>query len=262
MSIDCNNIDPQRIPRHVAIVMDGNGRWAKTHRLERSEGHREGIVSVRKVIEAAASIGVEYLTLYTFSTENWNRPQEEIDTLMALMIYAVTKETADMVHNNIRLVSIGDLDRLPRETREAFQKCIADTAHCTGLTLIIAVSYSARWEITEAVKRIAHRVEQGCLSVDDINESVIDSHLSTSGIPNPDLLIRTGGEYRISNFLLWQLAYAEFYFTDVYWPMFREKEFLVAIAGYQKRERRFGKISEQINHEEEKKQPPLESKKP
>lgn len=238
-----NHIDT---PHHVAIIMDGNGRWAKAHELDRTEGHREGIVSVRKVIEAAAEIGIKYLTLYTFSTENWNRPQEEVDALMSLMIYAVAKETEDMVQNNIKLVSIGDLDRLPQATREAFEECIAKTAHCTGLTLVIAVSYSSYWEITEATRKIASQVQQGVLNPQDITQNTIEDNLSTQGIPHPDLLIRTGGEYRISNFLLWQLAYAEFYFTDVYWPQFREKELHEAIDAYRKRERRFGQTSEQV----------------
>ncbi len=242
-------IDMKRIPRHVAIIMDGNGRWAKAHNKERSEGHREGIVSVREVIEAADKLKIDYLTLYTFSTENWNRPQEEVDTLMALMVYAIAQETPDMIRNNIRLQSIGDLSRLPEETRRAFEQCIADTAACTGLTMVIAVSYSSRWELTTAVQNIVKDVQLGKLTQAEVNENVIDRYLNTYGMPEPDLLIRTGGEYRISNYLLWQLAYAEFYFTDVFWPEFRGEQFYEAILAYQTRERRFGKTSEQVASE-------------
>lgn len=242
-------IDMKRIPRHVAIIMDGNGRWAKAHNKERSEGHREGIVSVREVIEAADKLKIDYLTLYTFSTENWNRPQEEVDTLMALMVYAIAQETPDMIRNNVRLQSIGDLSRLPEETRRAFEQCIADTAACTGLTMVIAVSYSSRWELTTAVQNIVKDVQLGKLTQAEVNESVIDRYLNTYGMPEPDLLIRTGGEYRISNYLLWQLAYAEFYFTDVFWPEFRGEQFYEAILAYQTRERRFGKTSEQVASE-------------
>lgn len=242
-------IDMKRIPRHVAIIMDGNGRWAKAHNKERSEGHREGVVSVREVIEAADKLKIDYLTLYTFSTENWNRPQEEVDTLMALMVYAIAQETPDMIRNNIRLQSIGDLSRLPEETRRAFEQCIADTAACTGLTMVIAVSYSSRWELTTAVQNIVKDVQLGKLTQAEVNESVIERYLNTYGMPEPDLLIRTGGEYRISNYLLWQLAYAEFYFTDVFWPEFRSEQFYEAILAYQTRERRFGKTSEQVASE-------------
>lgn len=242
-------IDMKRIPRHVAIIMDGNGRWAKAHNKERSEGHREGVVSVREVIEAADKLKIDYLTLYTFSTENWNRPQEEVDTLMALMVYAIAQETPDMIRNNVRLQSIGDLSRLPEETRRAFEQCIADTAACTGLTMVIAVSYSSRWELTTAVQNIVKDVQLGKLTQAEVNESVIERYLNTYGMPEPDLLIRTGGEYRISNYLLWQLAYAEFYFTDVFWPEFRGEQFYEAILAYQTRERRFGKTSEQVASE-------------
>ncbi len=244
-----DKIDKNRIPRHVAIIMDGNGRWAKAHQQERSVGHREGIVSVRKVIEAADNLKVDYLTLYTFSTENWNRPKEEVDTLMSLMVFAIAQETEDMIKNNVRLLSIGDMSRLPEETRLSFEKCIADTSVCTGLTMVIAVSYSSRWEITNAVRSIVADVESGKMNKEDIEESTISNHLCTKDIPDPDLLIRTGGEYRISNFLLWQVAYAELYYTDVFWPEFREEEFYKAILDYQSRERRFGKTSEQITVE-------------
>lgn len=245
-------IDKNKIPRHVAIIMDGNGRWAKAHQQERSVGHREGVVSVRRVIEAANNLGIEYLTLYTFSTENWNRPKDEVETLMSLMVYAIVQETPDMIRNNVRLLSIGDLDRLPSETRAAFEKCISETSACTGLTMVIAVSYSSRWEITNAIQKIAADVAANALNRNQIQENIISTYLSTKSIPDPDLLIRTGGEYRISNFLLWQLAYSELHFTDVFWPEFREEEFYQAILDYQCRERRFGKISEQIVESNEK----------
>lgn len=244
-------IDKNRIPRHIAIIMDGNGRWAKAHQQERTVGHREGIVSVRKVIEAASDVGVEYLTLYTFSTENWNRPKDEVDTLMSLMVFAIANETADMIKNNVRLLSIGDLSKLPDETRQAYEQCMADTAGCTGLKMVIAVNYSSRWEITSAVQQIASEVEKGSLKADTIDESTVSDYLATREIPDPDLLIRTGGECRISNFLLWQLAYSELYFTDVYWPGFREEELHRAIFDFQNRERRYGKTSEQITEDKQ-----------
>jgi undecaprenyl diphosphate synthase len=239
-------IDLTRIPRHIAIIMDGNGRWAKKNGMDRYMGHQEGVVSVRKVVEAAGEIGIEYLTIYTFSTENWNRPKEEVDALMALVVTAIQRETPDLMKNNVCLQVIGDVNRLPQVTKENLDECIETTSKNTGLTLVLALSYSSRWEITEAAKSIAKKVKEGRLEIENITEEVISKHLSTKNIPDPDLLIRTGGEYRISNYLLWQLAYAELYFTSVYWPEFREDNLYEAILDFQQRERRFGKTGEQI----------------
>jgi undecaprenyl diphosphate synthase len=239
-------IDKSKLPQHVAIIMDGNGRWAKGRGLDRSEGHREGIVSVRRVLEAAVAIELKYLTIYTFSTENWNRPKEEVEALMSLMVSAIYRETPDLMKNNIRLEMIGDMARMPEEARKTLENCIEQTSVNTGTTLVLALSYSSRWEIIEAVKNITEKVEYRMLGAEDINEKVFSEYLMTCDFPDPDLLIRTGGEKRISNFLLWQLSYAELYFTDLYWPDFRENEFYEAILSYQNRERRFGKISEQI----------------
>lgn len=241
-------IDSSRVPQHVAIIMDGNGRWAKRKNLDRVFGHREGLASVKKVIEAASKIGISYLTLYTFSTENWNRPDEEVKALMSLMIKAVADETDDLIKNNVQVATIGDVDRLPAETKAALDDCLKRTSVCTGSTVVLALSYSSKWEITEAVKKIAKAVEEGELKENEIDDTTIDSYLSTKGIPNPDLLIRTGGEVRISNFLLWQIAYSELYFTDELWPDFGAESLYKAIIDYQNRERRFGKTSEQISH--------------
>jgi undecaprenyl diphosphate synthase len=239
-------IDLKRLPNHIAVIMDGNGRWAQKNGMERFMGHREGVVSVRKIVEAAGELGIKYLTVYTFSTENWNRPKEEVDSLMDLMVMAIRKETKDLMANDVRLRTIGDIDRLPPLTRRELDACIDETKNNTGLTLVLALSYSSRWELTEAVKKIAQEVKDGTLSVAQIDAQVISNHLTTKDIPDPDLLIRTGGEFRISNYLLWQLAYAELYFTDAYWPDFREENLYAAIADYQKRERRFGKTGGQI----------------
>jgi undecaprenyl diphosphate synthase len=239
-----NRINKEKLPSHVAIIMDGNGRWAKQRNQDRTAGHREGVGSVRKVIESSVRLGIKYITLYAFSTENWNRPEEEVQALMALMVQAVVRETPDLLKNNISLKAIGDTDRLPDETRNALNQCIRDTAHSTGLTLILALSYSSKWEITQAVKSIAREYSAGALT--DITEDTITNHLSTKDYPDPDLLIRTGGEKRISNFLLWQAAYAELYFTETLWPDFREESLYEAIVDYQGRERRYGKTSEQI----------------
>lgn len=230
----------------MAIIMDGNGRWAKAHGLDRSEGHREGVVSVRKVVEAAVAIGLKYLTVYTFSKENWNRPKEEVEALMSLMIAAIYRETPDLMKNNVRLEAIGDMERIPDEVRKTLESCMKQTSANTGTTLVLALSYSSRWEILEAVKNIVEKVKYRMMDTEDINEKVFSEYLTTSALPDPDLLIRTGGEKRISNFLLWQLSYAELYFTDLYWPDFRENEFYEAILSFQNRERRFGKTSEQI----------------
>ena len=236
----------ERLPRHVAIIMDGNGRWAKREGLARMFGHRKGVETVHRITEAAAELGIGYLTLYTFSTENWNRPKEEVDALMALLVDTIAKETLTLMKNNIRLETIGDLSRLPEQTRNKFIGCIQETSNNTGLTLVIALSYSARWEIIRATQMMAAAVQAGQLLVEDINEETISSFMTTRNMPDPDLLIRTSGELRISNFLLWQLAYSELYFTDCLWPEFTEEEFYHAIVDYQHRERRFGKTSEQI----------------
>ena len=215
----------ERLPRHVAIIMDGNGRWAKREGLARMFGHRKGVETVHKITEAAAEMGIEYLTLYTFSTENWNRPKEEVDALMGLLVDTIAKETPTLMKNNIRLETIGDLSRLPEQTRNRFVGCIRETNKNTGLTLVIALSYSARWEIVRATQMIAAAVKNDLFFVEDINEETISSFMTTHDMPDPDLLIRTSGELRISNFLLWQLAYSELYFTDCLWPEFTEEEF-------------------------------------
>lgn len=242
-----NEIDPDRLPRHVAIIMDGNGRWAKARNLDRSEGHVEGVNTVRKITEIASELGIGYLTLYTFSTENWNRPQAEVDALMHLIVIAIERETADLIKNNVRLTMIGDFSRMPKFAYDRLCKCIDDTSHCTGLTLILAISYSSRWEITEAVKRIAADVKEGKIAIDDITPATVSDNLSTAGLPDPDLLIRTGGDFRVSNFLLWQIAYSEIYVTSTFWPDFSKEDFCRAVLQFQGRERRFGLTSEQLN---------------
>ncbi len=239
-------IDRTRIPAHVAIIMDGNGRWAKARNLDRSEGHVEGVNTVRRITETASALGVGYLTLYTFSTENWNRPQAEVDALMHLIVVAIERETPDLIKNNVRLTMIGDLDRMPDEARRRLEKCMADTAHCSGLTLILALSYSARWELVRAARLMAADARSGKISPSDIDEHIMASYLSTAGIPDPDLLIRTGGDKRVSNFLLWQIAYSELSITDTYWPDYSADDFYRAIIDYQRRERRFGLTSEQL----------------
>lgn len=239
-------IQQNRIPRHVAIIMDGNGRWAKRQGLARMFGHRQGVETVHRITEAAAELGIEYLTLYAFSTENWNRPKEEVDALMVLLVDTIVKETPVLMKNNVRLQTIGDLSRLPQATRDKFVECISTTSQNTGLTMVVALSYSARWEMIQMVKQIATKVQNGELLIEDINEEMVSNHMATKQIPDPDLLIRTSGELRISNFLLWQLAYSELYFTDCLWPEFTTEEFYQAIVDYQCRERRFGKTSEQI----------------
>ena len=239
-------IDKERLPRHIAIIMDGNGRWAKKQGLARMFGHRQGVETVHNITVAATKLGVEYLTLYTFSTENWNRPKEEVDALMGLLVDTIVKETPTLMNNNVRLQTIGDINRLPDSTRQKFIGCIRQTSVNTGLTMVIALSYSARWEITEAVREAVRMAQNGNLRPEEVNEQYVSSLMTTKNMPDPDLLIRTSGEYRISNFLLWQLAYSELYFTDCLWPEFTEEEFYKAIVDYQKRERRFGKTSEQI----------------
>lgn len=240
-------IDKARLPRHIAIIMDGNGRWAKKQGLARMFGHKQGVETVHNITVAATKLGVEYLTLYTFSTENWNRPKEEVDALMTLLIDTIAKETPTLMNNNVRLQTIGDIDRLPEGAKKKFLACIEQTSHNTGLTMVLALSYSARWEITEAVRQAVRDAQAGSVRPEDVNEQWVSSLMTTKAMPDPDLLIRTSGEYRISNFLLWQLAYSELYFTDCLWPEFTEEEFYKAIVDYQKRERRFGKTSEQIH---------------
>ena len=241
-----SDIQQNPLPAHVAIIMDGNGRWAKRQGKERVFGHKHGVESVRAVTEAAAELGIKYLTLYAFSTENWNRPQAEVDALMALLVQAIENETPTLMKNNVRLLTIGDNGRLPDNTRNRLQQCIAQTAGNTGLSLVLALSYSSRWEITRAVKLIAKSVKDGSLNPEDIDEKLVSQTLTTREIPDPDLLIRTSGEQRISNFLMWQLAYSELYFTELCWPEFRKEAFYNAILDYQNRERRYGMTSEQI----------------
>lgn len=241
-----NQIDIEKLPAHIAIIMDGNGRWAKERGLSRLVGHQNGVESVRKVTEAATEIGIKYLTLYTFSTENWNRPQAEVDALMELLVENIVKETPTFHKNNVRLEAIGDLERMPANVLARLRACIAETSVNTGLTLVLALSYSSRWELTDAMRKIAQKVAAGEISADEITEQTVSQHLTTAAIPDPDLLIRTSGEVRISNFLLWQIAYSELYFTPTHWPDFREEEFYKAIVDYQHRERRFGKTSEQL----------------
>lgn len=236
-----DQIDINHLPEHIAIIMDGNGRWAKERGFDRIVGHQNGVVSVREITEAATEIGIRYLTLYTFSTENWGRPQEEVDALMELLIDTIEKETPTLSKNNIRLMAIGDLKRLPAKAYQKFQRCIEQTSANTGLSLVLALSYSSRWEIVNATKNICKLVQDGKLSIEEINDDLFSSHLTTFGIPDPDLMIRTSGEERISNFLLWQLAYTEFYFTDTHWPAFRKESLYEAIYAFQQRERRYGK---------------------
>jgi len=234
------------IPKHIAIIMDGNGRWAKKRGLPRVAGHREGVKSVRDVVEACAQLGVKYLTLFAFSTENWKRPKHEIDTLMKLLIKTLRTETDKLHKNDIKLMAIGDIESLPVEVQRELKEAIEKTKNNKRMVLNLALSYSGRWEIIEAVKGIARDVKSGKIKVEEINDSLFASYLKTAGIPEPDLLIRTSGEFRISNFLLWQIAYTELYICDCLWPDFRRKHLYEAIRDYQKRERRFGMTSEQI----------------
>lgn len=241
MSTFKEKIDFTRLPKHIAVIMDGNGRWAKERGYDRIFGHQNGVTSVREVTEAAAEIGINYLTLYAFSTENWGRPQAEVDALMELLIDTIEKETPTLNKNNVSLMAIGDLTRLPEKAAEKLQRCIAQTSSNTGLHLVLALSYSSRWEITDAICQISKEICKGSITVDDINDELISSYLTTKSIPDPDLLIRTSGETRISNFLLWQIAYTELYFTQTHWPDFRKENFYEAICEFQCRNRRFGK---------------------
>lgn len=239
-----NEIDAGRVPCHIAIIMDGNGRWAKAKGLPRTAGHQEGVETVKKITEEAVRLGVRYLTLYTFSTENWNRPAPEVAALMGLILEHL--EDAIFMKNNVRFRVIGDMGRMPEAVQARLQECMRRTAGNDKMTLTIALSYSSRWELTEAMRHIADEVKEGRLLPSQITEDTVASHLTTNFMPDPDLLIRTGGECRISNYLLWQCAYTELYFCDTYWPDFNEEELRRAIADYQSRERRFGKTSEQV----------------
>ncbi|NIR52159.1 isoprenyl transferase [candidate division KSB1 bacterium] len=240
-------IQQGNIPKHIAIIMDGNGRWACKRQLSRVDGHREGINSVREIVRASGELDIQYLTLYTFSLENWKRPRGEVSALMRLLLRTVRAEVNELKKNNVRLMVIGRLDDLPGGARRAMKKAMEMLKDNTGLTLNLALSYGGRREITDAVQNIAHKVKSGQIDPDDIDEDVIAQHLYTASMPEPELLIRTSGELRVSNFLLWQLAYTEIYVTDVLWPDFRRFEFFRAIAAYQNRERRFGRVSEQLH---------------
>ncbi len=242
-----SKIDTLRIPRHIAIIMDGNGRWAQQRGEARVSGHHHGVESVRKIATAAAELGIKYLTLYAFSTENWKRPQYEVDALMDILVNTLSQELDTLMNNNIRLVAIGDVSGLTPGCYKQLRQTIDQTSGNNKMDLVLALNYSGRWELADAAKQIAVEVSEGRLSVDQINSDTISNRLSTKGMPDPELLIRTGGENRVSNFLLWQIAYAELYFTKVFWPDFREKDLYEAIINYQKRERRFGMISEQLN---------------
>ncbi len=242
-------IDLNRLPKHVAVIMDGNGRWAKEQGSNRIFGHQNGVESVRAVTEAAAELGIRYLTLYAFSRENWNRPQEEVNALMGLLLNALEEELPTLMKNNVRLLSIGQTEMLPDHLQKKMQSCQDKTANNTGLSLVLALSYSSRWEIARAARIVAEEVLRGEIEVSDINPEYFSKHLSTGEIPDPELMIRTSGELRISNFLLWQLAYTELYFSNVNWPDFRKEEFYKAIIEFQGRERRFGKTSEQLEND-------------
>ncbi|MGQ7857423.1 isoprenyl transferase [Pedobacter sp. WC2501] len=240
-------IDYSRLPKHIAVIMDGNGRWAKGQGKVRVFGHEQGVLSVKDIVEGCVDIGIEYLTLYAFSTENWNRPKEEVDALMQILISTINNETETLNKKNIKLNAIGNIESLPQECINDLNEAMEKTAHNKKCTLTLALSYSAKWEILEATKKIASAVKDNTISLDDINEDLFSSKLTTVNMPDPELMIRTSGEHRISNYLLWQMAYTEFYFTDVLWPDFRSEDLFEAIVDYQKRERRFGKISEQLN---------------
>ena len=241
-----DKIQSDKLPKHVGIIMDGNGRWAKQKGKIRMFGHRNGVIAVKETVEMAAELGIQYLTLYAFSTENWKRPKIEINALMELLVSTIHKETKTLNENNIRLSAIGDIESLPSSCRRELKEAIALTQNNTRMTLVLALSYSSRWELTRAMQAIAEKVSRKELKPEDISEETIQNHLNTSGIPDPELLIRTSGEHRISNFLLWQIAYTELYFTEKLWPDFRKEDFCEAIINFQNRERRFGKISEQI----------------
>ena len=239
-------IDTGSLPSHIAIIMDGNGRWAQQRGLDRISGHRQGVNALREIIETAAELGIRYLTLYAFSTENWSRPDNEVSALMGIMVQSLNNETDTFIKNNIRFRAIGDFNRLADEVKKRLFETINLTSTCTGLNLVVALSYSSRWEITDAARKMSVDVSNGTLNADLIKEEDFEKYLSTYGIPDPELMIRTSGELRISNFLLWQLAYTELYFTDKLWPDFGKEDFYNAIIDFRKRERRFGNTSEQV----------------
>ncbi len=240
------HIDPSNLPQHIAVIMDGNGRWAKRQGAARMFGHHNAIKAVREVTEGCAEMGVKYLTLYAFSTENWNRPKLEVDALMTLLVHTIRGEIKTLMKNNVRLETIGHTESLPADCRRELAEAIRETSQNNGLTLILALSYSGRWEILEAARKLAADVRDGKLTPEQIDETMFGQHLTTGGIPDPELMIRTSGEMRISNFMLWQLAYCELYMPDVLWPDFRKAHLYEALLSYQQRERRFGKISEQL----------------
>lgn len=244
------SIDKNRIPVHVAMIMDGNGRWAKRQGFARSDGHAEGVSTVHRVTKLSSDLGIKYLTLYAFSTENWNRPQTEVDTLMYLIGWAIERELPELLENNVRIHLLGDIERIPEEPRKRLFYARDATAHCTGLQLNMCLSYSSRWEITEAARKLAALAVEGRIDPSSIDEKTFSNHLTTAGMPDPDLLIRTGGEERISNYLLWQIAYSELYFTPVLWPDFTDEDYADAILDFQNRERRYGKTSEQVQNNE------------
>jgi undecaprenyl diphosphate synthase len=247
MSIDLKaEINKDKLPRHIAIIMDGNGRWAQKRGNQRVFGHKNALAAVRDTVEAAAEIGIEYLTLYAFSTENWKRPKSEVDALMSLLVTTINAETKTLLDNNIKLHTIGDTASLPGRVRNQLSLAINRTSDNTGLNLILALSYGSRWEIVQAIKKLIKDVQSGTINLDDLDESNFNNYLDTAGFPDPELIIRTSGEYRISNFLLWQIAYTELYFTPTLWPDFRREHLYEAIHSYQNRERRFGKTADQI----------------
>ncbi len=245
--IDKKELAKDRLPRHIAIIMDGNGRWARKKGNPRVFGHKNGVIAVRETVEACAELGIEYLTMYAFSTENWNRPRTEVDALMSLLLTTINKETKTLLENNVRLLTIGDTDSLPKSVSQKLGEAIDETKKNTGLKLVLALSYSSRWEILNAVKKAVNLSKEGKINAEDITDTFFSQLLTTQNIPDPELLIRTSGESRISNFLLWQIAYSELYFTPTLWPDFRREHLYEAIADYQGRERRFGKTSEQIS---------------
>ena len=245
-----SRLDKERMPVHVAMIMDGNGRWAKKQGFGRSEGHAEGVSTVHRVTKLSSDLGVKYLTLYAFSTENWNRPTDEVATLMYLIGWAIERELPELLQNNVRIHLLGDIDRIPEEPRKKLFYARDATAHCTGLQLNMCLSYSSRWEITNAARKLAQMATNGEIKPDDIDEVMFANKLTTAGMPDPDLLIRTGGEERISNYLLWQIAYSELYFTPALWPDFSDEQYVDALLDFQNRERRFGKTSEQVQNNE------------